>query len=226
MKKRVEDAALQKRVTLQSLAQHLGLSTTTVSVVVNDAPAAQGIPRKTRERILEAVETMKYRPNYMARSLRGTRSMSVGILAPEISEGYLTLLMYGVEQYLLNAHYLYYKASHQHKEALIDEYARLLVERSVDGLLLINTPMPLDVHVPMVSIAGDDHLPGGTHIVLDHHRAAVLALSHLRDLGHTRIAFMRGQSFDADTEPRWKSMVSAAEEWTWRSIRGSLCSWI
>ena len=212
MKKRVVDSALQKRVTLQSLAQHLGLSTTTVSVVVNDAPAAQGIPRKTRERILEAAETLKYRPNYMARSLRGTRSMSVGILAPETSEGYLTLMMYGVEQYLLNAHYLFYKASHHHQQALIDEYARMLVERAVDGLLLINTPVPRDIQVPVVSIAGDDHLPGVTHIVLDHHNAALLALSHLHDLGHSRIAFMRGQSFNTDTEPRWNAIVAAAQE--------------
>ena len=212
MKKRVEDAALQKRVTLQSLAQHLGLSTTTVSVVVNDAPAAQGIPRKTRDRILEAAKTLQYRPNYMARSLRGTRSMSVGILAPETSEGYLTLVMYGVEQHLLNAHYLYYKASHHYQQALVDEYARMLVERAVDGLLLINTPMPRDIQVPVVSIAGDDHLPGLTHIMLDHHHAAVLALSHLRDLGHTRIAFMRGQSFNSDSEPRWNSIVTAARE--------------
>src|SRR3984893_848828 len=118
MAKRVEESPLHKRVTLQSLAQHLGLSTTTVSVVVNDAPAAPGIPRKTRERILEAAETLKSRPNYLARSLRGTRSMSVGILAPETSEGYLTLVMYGVEQHLLNAHYLFYKASHHHQQAL------------------------------------------------------------------------------------------------------------
>src|ERR1700761_7798276 len=137
MTKRVEVGGPQKRVTLQTLAQHLGLSTTTISVVVSDAPAAQGIPLKTRERILEAAEMFKYTPNYMARSLRGTRSMSIGILAPETSEGYLTRVMYGVEQHLLNAHYLYFKASHYHRKELIEQYARLLMERSVDGLLLI-----------------------------------------------------------------------------------------
>jgi DNA-binding LacI/PurR family transcriptional regulator len=212
MAKRVEAGALQKRVTLQTLAQHLGLSTTTVSVVVSDSPAAQGIPLKTRERILEAVQVLKYTPNYMARSLRGTRSMSIGILAPETSEGYLTRVMYGVEQQLLNAHYLYYRASHYHRQELIERYARLLVERSVDGLLLICTPVPEEITIPVVSVSGYSELPGVTNVVLDHHRAAVLALGYLRDLGHRKIAFMKGQSFSSDAEPRWRSIVEAARE--------------
>jgi LacI family transcriptional regulator len=212
MTKRVEVAALHKRVTLQTLAQHLGLSTTTVSVVVSDAPAAQGIPLKTRERILEAAEMMKYTPNYMARSLRGTRSMSIGILAPETSEGYLTRVMYGVEQHLLNARYLYFKASHYHRQELIEQYSRLLVERSVDGLLLISTEVPKEITIPVVSISGHSDLPGVTNVLLDHHRAAVLALGYLRDLGHTKIAFMKGQAFNSDAEPRWRSIVEAARE--------------
>jgi DNA-binding LacI/PurR family transcriptional regulator len=212
MTKRVEVAGLHKRVTLQTLAQHLGLSTTTVSVVVSDAPAAQGIPLRTRERILEASEVLKYTPNYMARSLRGTRSMSIGILAPETSEGYLTRVMYGVEQQLLNAHYLYYKASHYYRQELIERYARLLVERSVDGLLLISTEVPKEIEIPVVSVSGRSALPGVTNVLLDHHRAAALALGYLRDLGHRKIAFMKGQRFNLDSEPRWQSIVEAARE--------------
>ncbi len=212
MTKRAEESALNKRVTLQTLAQHLGLSTTTVSVVVSGAPASQGIPLRTRERILEAAEVLKYTPNYMARSLRRTHSMSIGILAPEISEGYLTRVMHGVEQYLMNARYLYFKASHHHRQEMIEQYARLLVERSVDGLLLINTPVPPDITIPVVSISGRSELPGVTNVLLDHRRAAVMALEYLRDLGHTRIAFMKGQMFNADAEPRWQSIVDAAQE--------------
>jgi DNA-binding LacI/PurR family transcriptional regulator len=212
MTKQAEESAVPKRVTLQTLAQHLGLSTTTVSVVVSNAPAAQGIPLRTRERILEAAEMLKYTPNYMARSLRGTRSMSIGILAPETSEGYLTLVMHGVEQHLLSARYLYFKASHYHKQQLIEEYSRLLVERQVDGLLLIGTPVPQNIEIPVVSISGRYDLRGVTNVLLDHHRAAVLALGYLRDLGHTKIAFMKGQTFSSDAEPRWRSIGEAARE--------------
>jgi DNA-binding LacI/PurR family transcriptional regulator len=212
MTKMGEESALNKRVTLQTLAQHLGLSTTTVSVVVSGSPAAQGIPLRTRERILEAAQALKYTPNYMARSLRRTRSMSIGILAPEISEGYLTRVMHGVEQYLLHARYLYFKASHYHRPEMIEQYAQLLMERSVDGLLLINTPVPANVTIPVVSVSGHSELPEVTNVLLDHYRAAVMALEYLRDLGHTKIAFMKGQAFNADTEPRWQAIVAAAND--------------
>jgi LacI family transcriptional regulator len=212
MGKKLTELALGKRITLQMLAKHLGLSTTTVSVVVSDSPAAQGIPLKTRERILAAAKALKYRPNYMARSLRGTRSMSIGILVPETSEGYFTLVMNGVEQYLMEANYLYFSASHYHKEELIDEYARLMVERSVDGLLLISTPVPKHVSLPIVSVSGQSNVPGVIHVVLDHHKAAVMALTYLRDLGHRKIAFMKGQDFNADTDARWGSIVEVARE--------------
>jgi DNA-binding LacI/PurR family transcriptional regulator len=209
MEKQAEAVALHKRVTLQTLARHLGLSTTTISVVVSNAPAAQGIPLKTRERILEAAEMLKYRPNYMARSLRGRRTMSIGILAPE-SEGPFARVMHGVEASLLQARYLYFKVSHDQRQQVIEEYARLLLERSVDGLLLIATPVPKDIGVPVVSIAGHNEVADGTNVALNHREAAMLALGHLRELGHTKIAFMKGLSFNADAEPRWQAIVEAA----------------
>jgi DNA-binding LacI/PurR family transcriptional regulator len=121
-------------------------------------------------------------------------------------------VMYGVEQHLLNARYLYFKASHYHKQEMIDEYARLLVERQVDGLLLISTPVPKNIEIPVVSISGRNDAPGVTNVLLDHHRAAVLALGYLRELGHKKIAFMKGQTFNSDAEPRWRSIVEAAGE--------------
>jgi len=63
------------------LAERLKLSQTTVSLVLNHSPAARSIPQETRTRVMEAAERLNYRPNYFARSLRQSRSMSVGVLA-------------------------------------------------------------------------------------------------------------------------------------------------
>ena len=109
-------------VTLRTLASHLGLSLTTVSVVVSDAPAAQAIPLATRKRILAAASELHYRPNYFARSLRKQSSMSVGVLVSEMSEGYFTLVMNGVEEYLMAAKYFYLMAAHYWQPELLEEY--------------------------------------------------------------------------------------------------------
>ncbi len=197
-------------VTLRTLAAHLGLSLTTVSVVVSDAPAAQAIPLATRERILAAASELHYRPNYFARSLRKKRSMSVGVLVAEMSEGYFTLVMNGVEEYLMAAKCFYLLAAHYWQPELLEEFPRMLLERSVDGLLLVNTPPPPQVSVPIVSISGHQNMDGVTNIQLNHKQAAYLALKHLADLGHRRIAFMKGQEQTVDTDHRWQEIMETA----------------
>jgi DNA-binding LacI/PurR family transcriptional regulator len=198
-----------ERVTLRTLANHLGLSLTTVSVVVSDSPAAQAIPPATRKRILDAARELHYRPNYFARSLRGKRSMSVGVLVSEMSEGYFTLVMNGVEEYLMAARYFYLLAAHYWQPELIEEYRTMLLERSVDGLLLVNTPTPPKAQVPIVSISGHQSVPGVTNIQLNHTLAARLAIKHLADLGHRRVAFMKGQE-TVDTDYRWEEIMKTA----------------
>jgi len=195
------------------LAEHLELSQTTVSLVLNNSPSAKSIPQDTRDRVTEAAERLNYRPNYFARSLRQSKSMSVGVLAPDLSEGYFTRVMNGVVQELTAAHYFYFTACHDWKRELIEKYPRMLVERAVDGFLLLNTPADhIDVPVPVVAISAHSAAENVTNIVLDHHLAVEMALHHLHALGHRRIAFMRGPKAIPDSEYRWESIQEVARE--------------
>jgi LacI family transcriptional regulator len=195
------------------LAEHLELSQTTVSLVLNNSPSARSIPQETRDRVTEAAERLNYRPNYFARSLRQSKSMSVGVLAPDLSEGYFTRVMNGVVQELTAAHYFYFTACHDWKRELIEKYPRMLVERAVDGFLLLNTPADhIDVPVPVVAISAHSAAENVTNIVLDHHLAVEMALHHLYELGHRRIAFMRGPKAIPDSEYRWESIQQVARE--------------
>lgn len=200
-------------VNLRMLAEHLELSQTTVSLVLNNSPSAKSIPPETRARVVEAARRLNYRPNYFARSLRQSRSMSVGVLAPDLSEGYFTRVMSGVVEELTHAHYFYFTACHDWKRELIEQYPRMLVERAVDGFLLLNTPADkIDVPVPVVSISGHSGGASVTNIVLDHHAAVKQALGHLYALGHRKIAFMRGPRAIPDSEFRWESIQQVANE--------------
>lgn len=198
-------------VNLRMLAEHLKLSQTTVSLVLNDSPSAKSIPQSTRNRVIKAAERLNYRPNYFARSLRQSRSMSVGVLAPDLSEGYFTRVMSGVEEELAAAHYFYFTACHDWKTELIEKYPRMLVERAVDGFLLLNTPADhINVPVPVVAISAHSAAQNVTNIVLDHSLAVQQALAHLHALGHRRIAFMRGPRAIPDSEFRWEGIQKAA----------------
>lgn len=197
-------------VNLKMLAEHLQLSQTTISLVLNNSPSAKSIPQETRQRVLDAAEKLNYRPNYFARSLRQSRSLSVGVLAPDLSEGYFTRVMSGVVEELTLAKYFYFTACHDWRRELMEEYPRMLVERAVDGFLLLNTPAEIEVPVPIVAISAHGSEENVTHIVLDHLKAAELALGHLYELGHTKIAFMRGPKAIPDSEFRWEGTQHAA----------------
>ncbi len=198
------------RVTLRFLADQLGLSPATVSVVLNRSPVAATIPQRTHERILAAAARFDYTANPVARALQGQRSFTVGVMLPEFSEGYASLVMTGIEDHLLQAGYLYFVASHRHRPDLIEEYPRVFLQRAVDGLIAVDTPCPKPLPVPVVAVSGHGRTRGVTNIVLDHDRAAELALGHLAELGHRRVAFVRGQAFSSDTEVRWDAIRRAA----------------
>jgi LacI family transcriptional regulator len=135
----------------------------------------------------------------------------IGVIVPEVSEGYAAMVMGGIEDHLLQEGYFYLVASHRHKPDLIEEYPRLLWSRSVEGLIAVDTPWTQDLPVPAVAISGRGQAKGITNIVLDHERAAELAIDHLYRLGHRRIAYIKGQAFSSDTEVRWNSITKAAE---------------
>jgi DNA-binding LacI/PurR family transcriptional regulator len=144
--------------------------------------------------------------------LRRKQSFSVGVLVPELSDGYSVLVMSGIEEVLIEEGYFYLAASHRRKADLIEEYPRLLMDRSVEGFIAIDTALQHSLPIPVVAVAGHKKIEGVTNILLDHRRAAELALRHLYQLGHRQIAFMRGQTFSSDSDDRWKSLMAVAKE--------------
>ncbi len=198
-------------VSLKSLAEHLGLSQAAVSLVINRSPGAKSIPHRTQELIRKAAHELNYRPNHLARSLRQQRSYTIGVVVPEISEGYAALVMSGIEDHLLQEGYFYFVVSHRHRDELIEEYPLLLQQRAVEGLIAVDTAITGAAQVPLVAVSGHREVPGVTNIVLDHARAAALAMEHLTKLGHRQIAFIKGQAFSSDTAIRWESVCTAAK---------------
>jgi DNA-binding LacI/PurR family transcriptional regulator len=199
-------------MSLKKLAEHLGLSPATVSLVINRSTVADSIPQETKDRIFAAARKFKYRPNFFARSLRTQRSFTIGVIVPEVSDGYSASVMSGVEDYLLQEGYFYFVASHRHRADLIDEYPRMFLERSVDGLIAVDTPWRLNLSVPVVTVSGHNDVKGVINIVLNHQRAAEVALKHLFQLGHRQIAFIKGQEFSSDTEIRWANIERLARQ--------------
>lgn len=199
-----------KPVSLKFLAEHLGLSPTTVSLVLNNSPRAKSIPQTTKDRVLEAARTFNYRPNFFARYLNNKQSFTVAVVIPEMAEGYAASIVSGIESRLVRAGYLHFVVSHRWSAELIEETPLMLMERGVEGFIFVNTPLEHPLPVPVVNIGGRKKIRSTTNILLDNQRAGRLALEHLVSLGHRKIAFFKGHPESADTEDRWAGIHEAA----------------
>ena len=199
-------------ISLKTLGEYLNLSPATISLVLNNAPGVRSIPQETRDRVIEAATKFDYRPSFYARSLRKRQTFSIGVLVPELSDSYATQVLDGVEEFLIEEGYFYLTASHRRKPDLIEEYPRMLMERSVEGFIVIDTILEKSLSLPCVVVAGHRKIDGVTNVLLDQKRAAELALRHLYQLGHRKIAFMRGGSHSSDADDRWACLMAVARD--------------
>lgn len=198
------------RVSLKQLAEHVGLSTTTLSLVLNDSPNANSIPQETKDRIFAAARELNYRPNLVARSLRVQRTHTLGIIVSEVSDNYSAMVLNGIEAVLSKKGYLYLLASHLHRDDLLETHVRMLLERQVEGLIAVNSNIRFRPPLPVINVSGHDKVEGVTNVILNHRHAAELGIGHLYELGHRSIAVIKGQDFSADTEVRFRSIVESA----------------
>jgi len=200
-------------ISLRTLGEYLNLSPATISLVLNNAPGVRSIPQETRDRVIEAAAKFDYRPSFFARSLRKRQTLTVGVLVPELSDNYTMQVLSGVEEHLIEEGYFYLTASHRRKPDLIEEYPRLFLDRSVEGFIFIDTALEKSVGtLPTVAVAGHRKIEGVTNVVLDQKRAAELALRHLYQLGHRKVAFMRGGSHSSDADDRWNCLMAVARD--------------
>src|SRR6202008_4152670 len=199
-------------VTLKALAAHVGLTPGTVSAVLNNSRASASVPERTKKRILAAAHELKYRPNFLARSLRVKRTYTIGVIAQEIGDVYGAMVISGVEQYLRERNYFFLTVIQRHDPRLLQTYSQLLVSRGVEGIITVDTSIAYHPSLPTVAIAGHKRMDRVTNIVLDHRHAALMALQHLVDLGHQRFAFMKGPPSSSDTNARWEAICEVAGE--------------
>jgi LacI family transcriptional regulator len=201
-----------QRVTLKFIAEYLGVSLTTVSVVLTNSPLASTIAKRTQARIWEAVQKFQYRPNVFARYLQAKRTFSVAVLVPEIGDEFSAMLISGIESKLAEAKFNYFVESHGFAPEQIENYPDLLMDRQVEGMIFINTPLKKPMPVPVVAISDITNAPGVTRVVIDNYQVVLAGIRHLKTLGHRRIAFFKGPEHNGDTDARWAATMRTAGE--------------
>jgi DNA-binding LacI/PurR family transcriptional regulator len=208
-------------VTLMDIARACGLSVSTVSIVLSEAPLSRNVAEKTRHLIKAKAQQLGYHPDAYARSLRLRRSQTIGILAYDLSDLYCIPIVRGIQEGLQPASYLPLLMDASTQRALFDSYLQMALERRAEGVIIIGnwvfdeTNLLSDVeknNVPIVIVSRDLTASGVSSVLVDNAAGGALALRHLYELGHRRIAVIRGPDEMFDSAPRWAGVQREAAQ--------------
>jgi len=202
---------------LKDVAQLAGVSTATVSRILNDHGPASEI---TRGRVLRAAQELDYHPNWLARSLRGLRTNTVGLVLPDIENPFFTSLVKGVEQAASsrgwNVIFCNTDENIQREEALV----RTLVDRKIDGLILCPAAGShqymtryLDLRLPVVTVNRALREFPVPAVASDNTQGAYEATRHLLAKGLHRLALILGTPNLTTTHDRLAGCRRASREY-------------
>ncbi|GAA2358170.1 LacI family transcriptional regulator [Catellatospora methionotrophica] len=186
-----------QRVTIRDVASVAGVSTATVSKVLNDRP---DVGPEVRQRVLDTIARLGYRPNAVARGLRARHTDTIAILTDDLEGIFTNALMRGVEDAASAYDVSVLLANSYGDPDRERKHLRRLLDRQMDGLIIMSgnrvrprsgpaLPLPATPYVFLYEYAATEPVPS---ILPDDRGGAVLAAQHLLDIGRRRIGFING----------------------------------
>jgi len=207
-------------VTIREVAKESGFSSTTVSIVLNNAPLARYIPDTTKKRIERAAKKLGYRPNLFARTLRNRRTHTVGVMVFDMTDPYCIPILRGIESSLYEASFLPILTDVHNERSRFERYLEMLLDRRVEALIVIANWLFVDIEVlgdieksniPSAMVGHELNAGSVSSVIVDNEMGGQCAVQHLHSLGHRKIAFIRGHKRIADTAPLWKGVRNFAK---------------
>lgn len=209
-----------KRVRIEDVALAAGVSTQTVSRVVNNRPEV--LPA-TRQRVLDAISLLGYEPSLFARGLAGSKSHIIGMIAEDLSEPMMAHFIAAVELEAKRRGYFLLVSSNINPDPENPIYARMLASRHVDGILFSRLGEAqqekqylqdlLAQNIPLVALGDWREAQGMVSSVgLDEVDGGYQATRYLLDLGHRQIGLITGPSENSAAINRRKGYEQALAE--------------
>src|SRR6202790_1611914 len=205
---------------MRDVAETSGFSPATVSIVLNNAPLARYIAPATKKRIEDTAKRLGYRPNAMARFLRSKKSLRIGVMLFDVTDPFCTPVLRGIENALYPIGSLPIFADAHNQPDRFQRYLEMLLERHVDGLIVVANWLFVDIQVPAALKKREIpaatigwEIPGNrmSSVMVENEAGGRLALEHLYQLGHRKIAIIRGPKRLIDSAPRWRGIQKFAQ---------------
>jgi LacI family transcriptional regulator len=207
---------LMARVNIKNVADKAGVSTATVSHVINQT---RFVREETRHRVLEAIEALNYHPSAIARGLATNSTETIGLIISDITNPFFTAVARGVEDEINQHDFHTIFCNTDEDPAREDEYLRLLFAHQIDGLIIAPTGMRSDrlirmaeANIPIVLL--DRQVEGieAPLVEVDNEGGAYQATCYLIELGHRRIGLLTGMETISTLKDRVNGYKQALRE--------------
>ena len=188
---------MDAKVTIREVAELAGVSLSTVSRVLN-GQAEKHMRPETKDRVLEAIRSLKYTPVKAAQTLRRQRTKTIGILIPDITNLYFALLARGVESVTFPRGLTTLICDSNRTRDREHRYLEILLSEGVDGILYVPVDSPNEAMIQRVQDQGiqvvgvDRRLPGLPAVEVANRAAACELAQYILELGYRRIAYLAG----------------------------------
>lgn len=201
---------------ISDVAKKAGVSPATVSRVLNDSSYVKS---KTREKVERAIEELGYYPNAVAKNLRSQKSMTIGIIVPDVNASYYTEIIKGVENMAYSRKYRVIICDAENDREKELAYLNLLLSRTVDGMILA-TPSLSDEEIGafadkglIVGLIGRNiEHPGVPCIFTDNVKFSREVVYHFVESGHQDIVFLSGYAHTIDSYERLEGYLKGLKE--------------
>lgn len=201
--------------TMRDVARIAQVSTSTVSHVIN---GTRFVNPETRQRVLDVMEELRYHPNRLARSLRSSHSLTLGVLVPNSANPFFAQILLGVEKACFDSGYNFIMGNANDEQERELAYLNVLLSRQVDGILLISTGAYQESiaflsaqKIPLVVVDRATNLPQVDEIFTENKQGGLIATEYLIDLGHERIGCITGPSFLTPSSQRVEGYYEAMQ---------------
>ncbi|PCK88853.1 LacI family transcriptional regulator [Rhizobium sophoriradicis] len=196
------------KVGIRDVAKLAGVSTGTVSRVLNDHPS---VTDELRARVRRIIDELGYMPDPSARSMRSKVSRLIGIVIPDLTNPFFSELVQSAEQAAASHGYNIIVMTSFDDAAKEADRIGQLTSRKVDGIILVPSnnfhTLKLPKALPIVVV--DRLMPGYSGIASDHRSGVRLGVEHLLKLGHRRIGFISGPRHSVPANDRLKGYLDA-----------------
>jgi LacI family transcriptional regulator len=186
------------RVTKKDVAERAGVSTATVSYVINNGPRPVAV--ETRERVLKVIEELGYYPNELARSLAMKKTLTIGFVIPDLKNPYYANLAWHFEDICFSHGYMVFVCDTHRDRGKEVRIAELLRSKQVDGVAFLPDAGSLEaIHLleqaGIATVVMEHESPSLHCVAIDDFNGGMIGTELLLELGHHRIAFIRQESF-------------------------------